>query len=166
VREVNGCIQKKMSKSFGPVLACVISYLMVSCTTIDRPRIPRAVFPSGAEFRLEIAADDPARQRGYMFREHVAADEGMLFIFDEPGQHPFWMKNCKVNLDIIWLDEARRVVEIAHDRPPCPEVGECPSIFPMRIASSVLEVAGGIARQEGLTRGDTVTLHLESPEEP
>ena len=137
---------------------------MISCTTTDRPRIPRAVFPSGAEFRLEIAADDLARQRGYMFREQVAADEGMLFIFDQPGQHPFWMKNCKVNLDIIWIDEAQRVVQIAHDRPPCPEVGDCPNIFPMRIASYVLEVAGGIARQQGLTRGDTVTLHLETPE--
>jgi len=128
---------------------------------VHRPEPPAAVFPSGAEFRLEIAADDASRARGYMFREHVAEDEGMLFVFDVPERHAFWMRNCKVNLDIIWIDQGLRVVEIAHDQAPCPTEGRCPNIFPMRTASYVLEVAGGTSRREGLGLGDPVTLYLE-----
>lgn len=96
-----------------------------------------------------------------MFREHIAPDEGMLFVFDRPAIYPFWMKNCKLNLDIIWLDRDFRVVEIAHDIPPCAPDEACNTVAPMRPASYVLEVAGGIARSHGLERGDRLTAYLE-----
>jgi uncharacterized membrane protein (UPF0127 family) len=126
------------------------------------PKWAVAVFPSGAEFSLEIAADDRTRALGYMFRERVAANEGMLFVFDTMESHPFWMKNCRVALDIIWLDENLQVVEIAHDQKPCPTQGDCQSVVPMRAARYVLEVAGGTARREGLERGDRVVILAES----
>ncbi len=125
-----------------------------------------AVFPSGAQFHLEIAANEESRRIGYMFRERVGPQEGMLFLFDEAERHPFWMKNCKVNLDIIWIDAHQRVAEIAHDQPPCPGDGPCPNVFPMRVASYVLEVAGGTARRERLALGDRVMLHLEPGRAP
>jgi uncharacterized membrane protein (UPF0127 family) len=139
---------------------------MLTLATDCAPRIvpPAAVLPSGAQYRLELAADDATRARGYMFREHVGPDEGMLFVFDEADRHPFWMKNCKVNLDIIWLDRQARVTEIAHDQRPCPPSGPCPNVFPMREASYVLELAGGTARGQGLRIGDVVTLYLEEPD--
>lgn len=117
-----------------------------------------AVFPSGAEFSLEIAADEASRSRGYMFREKVGRREGMLFPYDKSGHYSFWMKNCKVPLDIIWLDESFKVVEVAHDRPPCPREGECPLITPARPARYILEVAGGTAREEGLGLGDRIHI--------
>jgi len=120
-----------------------------------------AVFPSGDEFTLELAADDASRERGYMFREKVEPGEGMLFVFDEPGSHGFWMKNCRTALDIIWLDGDFRVVDIAHDRKPCPPQGDCLTVFPMRAAHYVLEVAGGTARRAGLERGHRVTVIAE-----
>jgi hypothetical protein len=117
-----------------------------------------AILPSGAEFRLEIAADPETQRRGYMFRERVPADEGMLFVYREAGRRSFWMKNCKVPLDIVWLDDASRVVEIAHSLPPCPASGPCPSVEPQRWARHVLELAGGTATREGLSIGDLVTI--------
>jgi uncharacterized membrane protein (UPF0127 family) len=142
----------------------VTSLFVTACTAVHRIEPPAAVLPSGAQFRLEIAADQESRLRGYMFREYVGPDEGMLFVFDEPGTHAIWMKNCKVSLDIVWLDDAKRVIEIAHDRQPCPAQGPCPNVFPMRAASYVLELAGGTARREGLSLGDSVTLYLEEPD--
>ena len=149
---------------FGPVLATVLFLLMTACNSNLGPAPPAAQFPSGATFRLEIADDPESRRRGYMFREQVGPDEGMLFVFDGPDRHPIWMKNCKVSLDLIWLDEAGQVVEIARERQPCSAVGPCPSAFPMRLAHYVLEVAGGTAMREGLRRGDVVTLHLAQRE--
>ena len=124
-----------------------------------------AVFPSGTQFTLEIAADPEKRRLGYMFREKVGPEEGMLFIFDGPDRHSMWMKNCKVPLDLIWLDEALRVVEIARDVPPCPEDGDCVPLLPLKISNYVLEVAAGVTTREGLTIGDRVTV-LAEPELP
>jgi uncharacterized membrane protein (UPF0127 family) len=112
-------------------------------------------------FNVYIATNSQQRSQGLMYIRSMAADEGMLFVFDAPERHAFWMRNCKVNLDIIWIDANRRVVEIAHDQAPCPAEGTCPNIFPMRSASYVLEVAGGTAHREGLGLGDPVALYLE-----
>lgn len=120
-----------------------------------------AVFPSGAEFTLERAADPVSRQRGYMFREFVGPREGMLFLFETTEHQGFWMKNCKVSLDIIWLDDGFRVLEIAAKQPPCPAEGPCPTIFPFRASRFVLEVAGGITEQEGLQVGDRIVMLAE-----
>ncbi len=122
-----------------------------------------AVLPSGLELALEIAADDASRARGYMGRETVGRREGMLFLFDRSERYPFWMKNCKVSLDIVWLDERLRVVDIAFDRPPCPEEGPCPEVSPILPARFVLEMAGGTAKAERLARGDSIVILSDPP---
>ena len=127
------------------------------------PQWAVAVLPSGAEFSLEVAADAASREKGYMFRDRVGEREGMIFVFEEPDRHAFWMKNCRVSLDILWLDAAFRVVDIAHDRKPCPERGECPSVQPLEPARYVLEFAGGTAKREKLKRGDAVVVLAERP---
>jgi len=125
-----------------------------------------AVFPSGTEFSLEVVDDPASRRLGYMFREHIGPTDGMLFVFDRPDRHSIWMKNCRVPLDIIWLDPDFRVVEIAPDRPPCPEQGECPSVAPMRMASYVLEIAAGGSAAQGLKVGERVQILSEAPLRP
>lgn len=124
-----------------------------------------AVLPSGAEFTLEIADDPQSRWRGYRYREHVAADEGMLFIFAREQPVSFVMKDCLVSLDMIFLDSKLQVVEIAHDRKPCLEGESCAPISPMRNARYVLELAGGTAGREGLKPGDRITV-LSEPSIP
>jgi uncharacterized membrane protein (UPF0127 family) len=125
-----------------------------------------AVFPSGDEFSLEVAADDRSRALGYMFREEVGPREGMLFVFAKSEIHSFWMKNCRVPLDLIWLDASFTVVEIASEQQPCPPEGECPSILPMRSSRYVLEVAGGMAEQQGLRVGERIIVHSDPPLAP
>jgi uncharacterized membrane protein (UPF0127 family) len=127
------------------------------------PQWAVAVLPSGHEYSLEVAADDATRERGYMFREHVGAREGMIFLFDAADRHSFWMKNCRVALDIVWLDAALRIVDIAHDAAPCPERGECPSLLPVEPARYVLELAAGTSEREGLRRGTPLVVLSEPP---
>jgi uncharacterized membrane protein (UPF0127 family) len=145
-------------------LAAVLVPLTAAAAASPPDKWAVAVFPSGAEFSLEVVADPASRRLGYMFREQIGPRDGMLFIFEEPDRHSIWMKNCKVPLDIIWLDPDFRVVEIARDQPPCPEQGDCPSIVPMRTASYVLELAGGGAAEQDLELGDRIQiLSLPSP---
>ncbi len=145
------------------VLVLGVLLAAVPAAGSEAPEWAVAVFPSGTEFTLEIAATPRERMVGYMYREKVGKNEGMLFLFDATDRHGIWMKNCRVPLDIIWLDEQFRVLEIAENAQPCPAEGACPSMEPMVAARYVLEIAGGRAAEEKLARGDVLIIHSEPP---
>jgi uncharacterized membrane protein (UPF0127 family) len=139
----------------------VLVTLPATCAGGEAPDWAVAIFPSGEEFSLEIAADPKSRARGYMFREKVEQGEGMLFIFQTSQRHGIWMMNCLVPLDIIWLDESFRVVQIAHDAQPCRPDEQCPSLQPLRPARYVIEVAGGVAAKQELRAGARIEILSE-----
>lgn len=113
------------------------------------------VLPSGRLLQAEIADTDEKRARGYMFRERISDTEGMLFLMGELGFHPFWMKNCKVGLDILWLDESWKVVHIERKVPPCLK-DPCPGYAPMQASLYVLEIQEGLSDKEGMKLGDRI----------
>ena len=113
--------------------------------------------PSGAMLNVEIADTPLLLQRGYMFRETIPDGEGMLFFMGTLGLHSFWMKNCLTALDIIWMDEQWRIVDIAPKAPPCKE-DPCPLYAPMRKSLYVLEVGPGSAARLGLKLGDPISF--------
>jgi uncharacterized membrane protein (UPF0127 family) len=151
-----------VSRAFPVVLAALIAGFGAGIAAAA-PRWAVAVLPSGHEFALEVAADDATRGRGYMGREKVGAREGMIFVFDDDGRHSFWMKDCKVALDMVWLDTNFRVVWVALDRTPCPAKGECPSIAPPVSARYVVEFAAGTVTAESLRAGDAVVVLSDPP---
>ena len=130
------------------------------CAPAGSPAV--AVLPNGSSFTLEVADHPESRRVGYIYRDAVGPAAGMLFVFEEDAVHPMWMKNCKVGLDMVWLDAAHRVVEIAADRKPCPAEGECPTILPTATSRYVVEFAAGTAARESLRVGDAITV-LRSP---
>jgi uncharacterized protein len=116
---------------------------------------PRVIFPDGTAIQVELATDDATREQGLMFRDHLANDRGMIFFFLQSGDYPFWMKNTLIPLDMIWIDEQKRIVHIAHDVPPC-KADPCPSYDPGAFSRYVLEVAAGVAARHGLANGQTL----------
>jgi uncharacterized membrane protein (UPF0127 family) len=116
---------------------------------------PRVVLPSGSTYSLEIARTPEDQARGLMFRESLPQHFGMLFPFPDNGVHGFWMKNTMIPLDILWLDGSGKVLFISADTPPC-KADPCPSYGPNAPAASVLEIAGGTARREGIEVGKTL----------
>lgn len=122
---------------------------------------PTVIFPDGMPIHVELATDDETRAQGLMYRDRVREGTGMLFIFPSSGVFPFWMKNTLVPLDMIWIDDAQKVVDIAHSVPPC-KADPCTSYPPQGAAKYVLEVAGGVAKQHQLAPGAQLRfLHLE-----
>jgi uncharacterized membrane protein (UPF0127 family) len=138
--------------------AAPAALLALALASAGTPPWGTAVLEDGSAFTLEVAETDAARARGYMGRGEVGPREGMLFVFQEPGRHSFWMKNCLVPLDIVWLDDAFRVVHVAEKQTPCPADGPCPSIVPLRPARYALEFASGTARRHGLRPGSRVDV--------
>ena len=146
-----------------PLFACAA--LVAACASTP-DRTP-ALFPSLEQgqvqvttstgvhdFGVWIAADDRSRERGLMYVRELPPDRGMLFIFERPQPLAFWMKDTYLSLDLIFIDAAGRVLNVAaHARPL--------SLEPIRSegdAIAVLEVLAGTARTIGLKPGDRLTL--------
>ena len=67
--------------------------------------------------KAEIAETDLARKRGLMFREKMALDRGMLFVFNNSRIRSFWMKNTLIPLDIAYIDKNGIINEIYTMKP-------------------------------------------------
>ncbi len=126
--------------------------------TAARGGPPRVVvdMPSGrsAAVAVEVVRKPAEVERGLMFREHLAPDAGMLFVFPETAEHTFWMKNTLIPLDMIFADADGVVVGVVHDAAPLTTTGRsvgAPSRY-------VLEVNGGWAAAHGVARGDRMRL--------
>lgn len=89
-------------------------------------------------FNLEIATTPESRQLWLMYRESLPNDDWMLFIYDEPWIHSFWMKNTLIPLAWIRLDSDLKIVDIIQ-MDPC-KTKQCSSYNPQSEAQYVLEI--------------------------
>jgi len=94
-----------------------------------------------------------------MFREELAEDHGMIFLFKNEAPRSFWMKNCRISLDIMYFDKDLYMVSLSADTPPC-RVARCPSYPSILPAKYVLELNAGTAASLGVGAGDKLTLEL------
>jgi len=85
-----------------------------------------------------------------MFRDAMDAGHGMLFIHEREEPRAYWMKNTKIALDILYFDNARRLVSQQRDVPPCTLGDRCPSYPSVAPARYVLELNAGQAANLGL----------------
>jgi len=109
-------------------------------------------------FNIELALTLEERERGLMSRKYLDSNNGMLFVFNEEGKYPFWMKNTLIPLDIIWINKEKEVIFINKNTQPC-GIDVCPVINPDKKAQYVLELNGGIIDKIGLNIGDKVIFH-------
>lgn len=104
-----------------------------------REALPRwRVEIAGQHWIVEVARTQEDRHRGLAGREDLPAGEGMLFIFDRPGDYSFWMREVAFPIDLVWLSPGRRVVGV--ERLPVCHTGPCPQYSPPHPVQYVLEV--------------------------
>lgn len=106
-------------------------------------------------------ADTPAlRQQGLSGSDPLAADEGMLFLFEAPGTYGFWMKDMRYPIDMLWIRD-HALVDITADA-AVPVPGEAlPTYAPRVAADAVLEVQAGFAARYGLAAGMPVVWEVD-----
>ncbi|MEO7803871.1 MAG: DUF192 domain-containing protein [Actinomycetota bacterium] len=112
----------------------------------------------GARFslRVEIAESPRERSIGLMGIEGIDADVGMVFLFEEPTQNPFFMKNTLFELDIAFWDENMQIVDIL-TMTPCKK-DPCPLYSPSARYVGAVEVRRGTFSRNGMRIGTTVVL--------
>ncbi len=104
------------------------------------------------KYNIEIAESDYETQTGLMYRESMEPDQGMLFIFPDVLFHSFYMKNTKIPLDLIFIDEELRIASYKENAQPLDETG-LSSEVPVQY---VLELNAGQRKQYSLEIGDHI----------
>jgi uncharacterized protein len=109
----------------------------------------------GKTISVEIADTNEERAQGLSGRERLALGTGMLFVFEEPALHGFWMKDMNFSIDIVWIDENWTVVSV--DRGVLPKTFP-KAFYPASPAKYVLELNSGVAAELGIDTGREVFL--------
>jgi hypothetical protein len=103
-------------------------------------------------FLVEIADTAGKRQMGLQYRQNLADDRGMIFVFPAESLQSFWMKNTPISLDMIFINRDRKIVGIVEKTVPF----SLDSRSVTAPSQYVLEINGGLARRYGIQTGDSV----------
>jgi uncharacterized membrane protein (UPF0127 family) len=156
-----------------PLLFVVLALVVTACLdddpTVEAPTSPTAPSrqpPSVVSFRtesgqaatlhVEVADDDAERARGLMGVEDLPEDQGMAFVWDEPVDTAFWMKDTLIALSIAFWDADGRVIAIL-DMQPC-EADPCPTYGSGAPFVGAVEANLGWFDEHGVAVGDHVEL--------
>jgi uncharacterized protein len=132
------------------------------------PVIPNGgiVVAKGQRFLAEVALTPQEQMRGLMYRQYLAKDRCMIFIYDEDSQHTIWMKNCLISLDVVWVKEDGTIVEIVDRVPPLSPMfkgpdSEAPTYGGKVMSRHFIEFPVGTVKRLGLKVGDRIGWNIK-----
>ncbi|HOZ06048.1 MAG TPA: DUF192 domain-containing protein [Arenimonas sp.] len=112
----------------------------------------------GQRFTVEVADSFEERERGLMFRDELAKDNGMLFIHDNEETQAYWMKNTHIPLDILYFNKDRKLVSAQERVPACSAGDRCPPYASEGAALYVLELNAGSVELYKIQAGDEMKI--------
>ncbi len=136
----------------------------------DEKKIPKEKIIIAEEtFKLEVAADLKTRAKGLMGREKIDEHGGMIFIYKRAQPQSFWMKNCLIDIDLMYLDSRGRIVSM-HKMKKEPPRGRNETAFDYerrlkrypsgRSSQFIIELKPGSIDRLKLKVGQTIELDL------
>jgi uncharacterized membrane protein (UPF0127 family) len=137
-----------------PVLVLVLFLGSTASACASEPRVVLHTAKGDVPVTVEIAATPAQQSLGLMYRKQLGENAGMLFVFDTTVEHPFWMKNTVLPLDMIYLGDDRKIVGIVKDAVPFTTTSRTVGV-PSRY---VLEVNAGFSAKHDLKTGDQATF--------
>lgn len=151
----------------------MMSVLTLSIAGCSKPTIVNGkavVTLDGTDYTLDIVADDPTRERGLGGVESLPENGGMLFVFSNSRTRAFVMRDCLIDIDIIFLDPSGRIVAMHHMpiEPPKTEA-ENATQYELRLkryssrfnAQYAIEIAGGRLERMNLQEGQLIDLDTQ-----
>ncbi len=111
---------------------------------------------NGNNFRVIVATSQQEREIGLSETKQLSQNQGMIFLFDKPDYYPFWMKNMKFPIDIIYINKdiimtIKSNVQLPKDNK------ENPTIYtPTAPSDKVLEIQAGLSEKYNFKNGDKV----------
>jgi hypothetical protein len=157
-------MEKSQAARLGVLAALALALLMAGSYFMSTGQGPESIvvsFPSGTQMTVEVADSPLLLYAGLAFRDSLPPNWGMLFIYDRAAFHRRNTRQYRFPVDIIWLDEDKRVLLITENVTPClsekcPEYGPPPGK-----ARYVIETRAGFARREVLAPGADLRFILK-----
>lgn len=143
----------------GLFVVIVGSYIFLNRDVEPNLNTTQITFPDTINLSLTAWTVTTAEElsRGLSVVDYMTEQQGMLFIFDESKQHSFWMKDMKFPIDIIWLDENKKIVDIKENAHP----SDFPETYQPRDESRyVLETVSGFTNKQRLKVGDQLQWEM------
>ncbi len=124
-------------------------------------KMPTAIIGKNT-IKLEVAQTPAEIERGLMFRTSLEKDSGMVFLFSPARPVRFWMFNCLIALDMIFIKDGK-IAKISKNVPPCKEhdPSKCPT-YPDETVTvdHVIEVNSGYCERNNIQEGDAVKFEF------
>ncbi|HXP88042.1 MAG TPA: DUF192 domain-containing protein [Bryobacteraceae bacterium] len=151
-------LSKPMQRAGCAWSAMMLALALGGCANADKQddlAFTVVTLPNGKQIRAETVYRDLDITRGLMFREKLAADRGMLFLHTKMDKYQYWTYNLKFPVDIVWMDEQHKVVEVYPSAPPCTlkSARECTTYGGRHLARFVLEMNANTAVPNGIREG-------------
>lgn len=119
----------------------------------------------GHQLQAEVVTKEVDKIQGLSDRHCLEEGRAMLFVYDLPGDYCFWMKGMHFPIDMLWLDQDKKIVTIhpnvspdTYDRRKSPEDNSFASFCPERPAQYILETNAGVAKRFGWELGSTLSF--------
>jgi len=145
---------------FIPALLIICASLSCNRTddsSSDQASTAAVGLPDGTEIRAEVLTKSADMEHGMMFRDALPQGRGLLFVHRNPAYLRYWMSNVKAPLDIIFMDESHKIMEVSADTPICTTKPEdCLTYGGHHLEQFVLELRAGEAQRLGLHEGQTL----------
>lgn len=147
----------KIKKFLGILFLAIFFFVLIAGLSARRDTMREThagtAIVGGVELQIEFAKTDEARSAGLSKYAEIADDFGMVFVFERPGKHGFWMKDMHFPIDIVWIGQDMAIVHIERGVSP----DSYPSIFrPSADAAYVLETKAGFSQKQNLKIGDRI----------
>lgn len=143
-------MKKRVRPCWYVILLCVVAALPLQAGTIEAKL-------GGQAYQLELVAEPDSRRQGLMGRTELAPGTGMLFDFPEGTRPAIWMRNMQMSLDLLFVDEHARLMQVFSEVPPC-TASPCAIYQADQPLRFVIEVSPGTAEDLGLQPGDHLDL--------
>lgn len=164
-------IRKQNPLGLTIMLGCLIGLLFGCGPSMPEEPVPLQI--GERTFAMRLACDPASRERGLGGVRNLPKNEGMIFAFPQRSVRSFWMKDCFIDLDIVFVDDRGRVVDLGQMKAEPPRgADESQAAYEIRLqagaarsrnpARFVLEFAAGTIDAIGLSIGDRVEFDAET----
>lgn len=141
------------------IVVSIVVLLAVAAINVIVPRLqPSTTLQIGdGVFRATLAMDYESRERGLAGVEELPDDEAMIFVFDHASRWGIWMKDMVIPIDIVWLDDDKKVVDIVRNVQP-ESIQQHTTYRPESDAKYAIEFAAGTVEAKSIKIGRMATF--------
>jgi len=117
--------------------------------------------PQISRFLVEVVDTTETLSKGLSGRKILPQRQGMLFVFPNLEVHSMWMPNMYFPLDIVWIDNEKKIIKIEENISPCSGTNNCTSYSSLYPTKYAIELNAFDASRIGLTVGKKLSFNVK-----